>query len=368
MSKASSVPPIINSSNSGTTPSTERVKSSSVTSPKSSKNSNTRSSGWRLVDLYHIPCLVFVVGIIFAGEVLQLEPAKRSYTLYGNVLGSQLYIVHPYDNNFVMFFIFAFTLMRWFASNFIFTPFSDFFKIKGSKVRKVQEAGWQFLYYASFVSFGLYAIHDEPYFFDARYFWIGYPHIQITYKLKIYYLLQNAFWFHMVFVWCVEAKRKDYLQMITHHFVTIFMVVFSYTYNWTHIGSAILLNLDCADLLLYFTKLINYIKYQTLSNIMFIVFTLVWIVTRHYLFIIIVLSVWNDGYKLPFKWDHSIGYYWTSTVYYVFMVGFLILQTLFILWFITIVKLIIRVLRTPDDVKDTRSDDSESEDDKPKQT
>jgi len=235
------------------------------------------------------------------------------------------------------------------------------------KVQKVQEAGWQFLYYASFVSFGLYAIKDEPYFFDSRYFWIGYPHIEITYKLKVYYLLQFAFWFHMVFVWCVEAKRKDYLQMITHHFVTIFMVGFSYNYNWTHIGSAILLNLDCADLLLYFTKLINYIKYQTLSNIMFIVFTLVWIVTRHYLFIIIVLSVWNDGYKLPFKWDHSIGYYWTPVVYYVFMVGFLILQTLFILWFITIVKLIIRVLRTPDDVKDTRSD-SDSEDDKPKQT
>jgi len=308
-----------------------------------------------------------VAAVAFLGEVLQLEPARRFYTIHGYVPETKLYIVHPYDNNFVFFFVFAFTLMRWFASQAIFTPFANLFNLKGSKVRKMQEAGWQFLYYATIISFGLYAIKDEPYFFNTAYFWKDYPHIQITLKLKLYYLFQNAFWFHMVFVWCVETKRKDYLQMITHHFITIFMVGFSYNYNWTHIGSAILLNLDCADLLLYFTKIINYIKYQTLSNIMFVTFTLVWIVTRHYFFIIIILSVWNDGYKLGFKWDDSIGYYWTPTVYYIFMVGFLILQTLFILWFIMIVKLIIKVLRTPGDVKDDRSD-SESEDDKPKQT
>ena len=48
----------------------------------------------------------------------------------------------------------------------------------------------------------------------------------------------------------LEAKRKDYAQMFTHHIITTALMSLSYVLNWTRIGTLILCNLDFADILL----------------------------------------------------------------------------------------------------------------------
>lgn len=67
---------------------------------------------------------------------------------------------------------------------------------------------------------------------------------------KFYYLTACAFWFHQVIVLNVEAKRKDHYQMLSHHFITILLVVGSYWSNFTAIGNAILCLMDPCDILL----------------------------------------------------------------------------------------------------------------------
>ena len=53
--------------------------------------------------------------------------------------------------------------------------------------------------------------------------WKGYPHDALSPLTKAYYLIQTSFWLQTLIVLNLEAKRKDYTQMLSHrtHFSSI---------------------------------------------------------------------------------------------------------------------------------------------------
>lgn len=80
--------------------------------------------------------------------------------------------------------------------------------------------------------------------------WIGYPHVALAAPVKIYYLTQLAFYLHQMLILNAEARRKDHVQMMTHHVITVFLMWASYYYNLTRIGCLIMLLMDLCDIFL----------------------------------------------------------------------------------------------------------------------
>ena len=68
--------------------------------------------------------------------------------------------------------------------------------------------------------------------------------------------------------------------MFLHHIVTITLLVFSYICNFVRVGSIILLLHDSADFWLELAKITSYASYKKVCDTSFIIFTLVWFVTR----------------------------------------------------------------------------------------
>lgn len=70
------------------------------------------------------------------------------------------------------------------------------------------------------------------------------------------------------------------------------------------------------------------IKYMggTLScDILFGLFMVSWLITRHVLFILVIVSMYTNVPRyIPFKWDPANGHYVTNGVY----IGFLVLMGL----------------------------------------
>ena len=79
--------------------------------------------------------------------------------------------------------------------------------------------------------------------YRTEYFWIGlylsfmiddglhscctdYPHWDMKPELKSYYLMQSAYWCQqlLVLVLGLEKPRKDYYELVAHHFVTLWLV------------------------------------------------------------------------------------------------------------------------------------------------
>lgn len=71
-------------------------------------------------------------------------------------------------------------------------------------------------------------------------------------------------------------------------------------------------------------KMLRYLKVPTMCDITFGVFLLSWLVTRHILFILIIVSTFTDVPKvLPYGWIPEEGVWFTKQVYIAF-VGMLI--------------------------------------------
>lgn len=63
--------------------------------------------------------------------------------------------------------------------------------------------------------------HDETCLtlgYKTEEFWLGYPHIEMPWGLKTYYLLQAAYWCQQTIILAlkIEKPRKDFKELVAH--------------------------------------------------------------------------------------------------------------------------------------------------------
>ncbi|KAF8897488.1 TLC domain-containing protein [Infundibulicybe gibba] len=227
-------------------------------------------------------------------------------------------------------------------------------------VLRFAEQGWSAVYYPLQWSFGLYVHRNLPTrIFSPTDLWQNYPHIPIPTPVKLYYLTQTAFYLHQVLILNAEARRKDHLQMMTHHVITVFLMGTSYFSNFTRVGCLIMVLMDWCDIFLPIAKMLRYIEVsQFACDLTFGWFLVSWLVTRHILFLFVIWSTYLDLPRLvPFAWSPETGAYLTRTAWITFVTSLSSLQILQIIWFGMICRVAWRVLTTGKGASDDRSDD-----------
>jgi acyl-CoA-dependent ceramide synthase len=131
-------------------------------------------------------------------------------------------------------------------------------------VIRFAEQGWLAIYYLCQWSLGIVRLPyhllwatrllicaiQYIYYYLPSNLWAGYPHIPLAGIVKLYYLMQISLYVHLVLLLNAEAPRKDYWQMMTHHVVTIVLIVASYWYNFTRVGCSIMVLMDWCDIFL----------------------------------------------------------------------------------------------------------------------
>jgi len=87
---------------------------------------------------------------------------------------------------------------------------------------------------------------------------------------------------------CLEARRKDFAQMLLHHCLTVVLTFISYLFGWNRVGVVVMVLLDLADVPLHLAKLCKYmddkgnqwVRWQFLADRLFEIFALVFFFTR----------------------------------------------------------------------------------------
>jgi hypothetical protein len=118
--------------------------------------------------------------------------------------------------------------------------------------------GWQFSYYLTAWVWGFVEYYHSDYWLDMGKLFVGYPHLQLSPSFKLYYIFQISFWIQMVFVTLIEKWQKDFIPMMMHHFITIFLCASSYAFNFTWTGHVILVEQDLGDIFLPLAKMFKY--------------------------------------------------------------------------------------------------------------
>ncbi|XP_040181498.1 ceramide synthase 4-like [Rana temporaria] len=223
---------------------------------------------------------------------------------------------------------------------------------RSSTTKKFCEASWRFIIYLISFLTGVSVLIDKPWFWDQREFWTDYPYQPLVSSLYWYYMLQLGFYSSMLMTLAFDVKRKDLKEQTVHHFATIFLITFSYCANYMRAGTLVMLLHDAADHFLELAKICTYSKWKRTCNILFVIFVLVFIVTRLYL--LPTRIIYSTYYYSMLRFQPFFGYYFFNAL-------LMILQILHMFWAYMILRMLYRFTFTGKLGNDVRSDVEDSD-------
>ncbi|KAI1129149.1 longevity-assurance protein [Nemania abortiva] len=314
---------------------------------------------------------------------------SKFFTLSGYNHGTGKYAIGHDDLYFVGFCVILFIGIRAGSMKYVLAPLARSCGLTNKKrITRFSEQGWMFMYNAIFWSLGMRIYVMSPYFLKLGELWTDWPQRELEGLTKGYVLAQLAYWIQQLLVVHLEARRHDYNQMIAHHLATIALISSAYAYHQIRVTNLIFVLMDIIELIFPLAKCLKYLGFTTICDVIFGIFMVTWLVTRHVFYLMVCWSVYADlprftpaacykgpadnlegplpilegqSYLLqPFRNSEGIVC-WTEGIRIGFLSYLLILQAIMIPWSTAIVQVAIRVVRG-DGAEDVRSDDEEEDD------
>ncbi|XP_077320368.1 ceramide synthase 2 [Lithobates pipiens] len=217
--------------------------------------------------------------------------------------------------------------------------------------KKFREACWRFTFYLIAFIAGIAVLVDKPWFHDLHEVWRDFPKQTMLPSQYWYYMIELGFYWSLLFRVAFDVKRKDFKEQIIHHVATIILISFSWCANYIRVGTLVMAIHDSSDFFLESAKMFNYAGWIDTCNNIFVVFALVFIITR-----IIILPFWI----LHCTWVYPLEIYAPFFGYYFFNVMLWVLQCLHIFWAYLILGMAHKFL-TGKLEEDARSDRDETD-------
>jgi len=239
-----------------------------------------------------------------------------------------------------------------------------------SKFKSVAETAWRFTYYTSAWIYGFLILRTQPHFTDTEECFRDWPYHPIADAVWWYYIVSTGFyWSLLVSQFLFDIRRSDFVEMMLHHIVTIFLLSMSFGTNFVRAGSLILFIHDTADIYLELGKMFRYADresgegrtyWSTLLTVDFALLLVVWIGTRLYYFPAhIIRTMLFEGPRLVQE-----NYLWTNLlqrpiVPRVFLAMLCTLLVLHLYWTTLLLKITWKALGSTDrsSVNDIREDE-----------
>eukprot|EP00798_Chlamydomonas_sp_ICE-L_P010767 gene10767-17854_t len=123
--------------------------------------------------------------------------------------------------------------------------------VEPEKIRKFNESIWKMTVYIVFSLVAFLAAYKEPWFLDTRFAWKGctkFPPCNIqellvgtcitlvspleVISVLLFYCIETGFYLQAIhFLTFIEVRRKDWLESMIHHVITVFLLTYSYHVN-----------------------------------------------------------------------------------------------------------------------------------------
>ncbi|KAH8830444.1 longevity assurance proteins LAG1 LAC1 [Flagelloscypha sp. PMI_526] len=301
------------------------------------------------------------------------NPFTRLFLLSGRVDGSSKedprYQKTYWDLAFLAYYVVFFSLIRETLTKIIGYRVGRYFGLrKLAKLDRFGEQFYCFVYMTVMGAWGYRIMGQLPtWWYSTEHFWIDYPHWAMKPELKRYYLMHSAYWCQqlLVLVLGLEKPRKDYHVLVAHHFVTLWLIGWSYLINLTLIGNAVYMSMDVPDAIFALAKCLNYAQFHTAKNLVFAIMVIAWTYFRHYQNIMMQISVVQEFDLMPaesMQWNPPTGAWLVWWMKWQIFAPLFLLHCLNAFWYYLIMRVIYRAITTAT-VDDDRSDDEGDDED-----
>jgi len=222
-------------------------------------------------------------------------------------------------------------------------------------MKKFQEQSWQFVIHTGMTMWNVYILsgNDFLWWYKPEHAWIPDPLEQLKHTdldtnegwiqthIKWFYLVQLGIW-----IWTAmlcrffDEVRKDYYVMMSHHIVTIALVMVSYNYGLMRIGLLVLTVHDSSDIVIDLLKMSNYLERETITACIFITNLVTWVYLRLYCYPFWVMHAASIA-----SWEHAtreslpyLPWLFTNT-----LLG--VLVVLHVYWYALFIRMLIHLIR-----------------------
>ena len=156
--------------------------------------------------------------------------------------------------------------------------------------RKFHENLWYSVWHTLSFLVNLWILLNSAWFkplflyLDYEQLYRDYESHELEPPVRLFYLVSLGFWTSCLLFLGIETIRKDALQMLIHHIVTVTLIGVSFLSNYHRFGLVVLILHDVVDIFLYIAKCFTYKKIRLGSDVFFAVFAVVFLIARLILF------------------------------------------------------------------------------------
>ncbi|KAF9413889.1 hypothetical protein HW555_008039, partial [Spodoptera exigua] len=205
---------------------------------------------------------------------------------------------------------------------------------KPSNLTKFCEHAWKTVYLSFSTSTSLYILWDKDWFWDLDKCFIDFGKHELSMDVYWFYLTTMAFIVSLSVTFFHDVKRKDFMEMLVHHIVAIFLLSLSWITTAFRIGIILIPLLDSTEALLEFVKAIKRANFEKMATILFVGFVPVWFYTRLYLF---PLYLYSSSVRAMTFLGHFYSIYFVNAL--LFILFFLCMY-----WTVLVVKVILNTI------------------------
>lgn len=190
-------------------------------------------------------------------------------------------------------FVIIYLSLRIFITNFLVVKITKSYELiiqENQNVRQKFEGSlWSFFVYLGFFLYGIYSLRREKWIMQPG-MYLERMHKEKISKLgRIYYKCEMAYYIASLLILFIEPKLKDFFQMVSHHIITLMLIIGSYNAGEWRYGLAIMFLHDCSDPFLELGKLCYFLRMQKAADVIFLIFTVIFYITRCFVYPIFIV-------------------------------------------------------------------------------
>eukprot|EP01100_Stratorugosa_tubuloviscum_P001374 TRINITY_DN130_c0_g1_i1.p1 TRINITY_DN130_c0_g1~~TRINITY_DN130_c0_g1_i1.p1 ORF type:complete len:326 (+),score=109.56 TRINITY_DN130_c0_g1_i1:74-1051(+) len=206
-------------------------------------------------------------------------------------------------------FAFALLIIRFLSFKLFFMPLGKLVIKSDKTAYKFSECLFKFGFYGTTSYWSILLVSKHKLIEDTINCWPLPLEQRTSPDITIFYIVELGFYlfgfFSHIFL---DARRKDFWQMLIHHIITILLLASSHHYYCTKIGVAVIFCMDLCDVFLESAKAFNYLGVEIACSILFVFLLVSWSVLRLIVYPFRVLLSAYQSYEHLLSSQHPLDY------------------------------------------------------------
>ncbi|KAI1294141.1 Translocating chain-associated membrane protein 1-like 1 [Halotydeus destructor] len=236
-------------------------------------------------DIVSCVAMVFVLGLLFQVTA----PFATMFVVMGHntsdlFSGTELPVQYIYglkDIPLVFFYFLITIVMHAVIQEYVLDKLNRKLHLSKTKHSKFNESGQLLIFYLVSVAWGVEIIRRQHLVTSVSSLWADYPHKEMPYLFKFYFVIQVAYWLHAFpELYFQKVKREEIASRVTYSALYLIFFVAAYLFNFTRVAVVLSVLHYTVEALFHLSRLFYFADKSEVSDSGFRLWNILFVIVR----------------------------------------------------------------------------------------